>query len=117
MDEEIKVVVLTNGRSVIFKSGGVRWEDVMFIDAVPSKETGNMVLNFMPVAAFAEDPTTLPFNESQILTKYNPAPDVIRIYKMFLIEFSKNREQAKAAKEAARQQSVKNNVVNFDKQE
>jgi hypothetical protein len=36
---------------------------------------------------------------------------------MFLIEFSKNREQAKAAKEAARQQGVKNNVVNFDKQE
>jgi len=104
MSEETKyhVVQLANGKSIIYFTDmfGARWNNPMYLEPRRGND-GQTHLHFLPFCEYGEQDHCDPIASCHVLVKYTPAPDVVRIYKLFLADFAKAREQARAARAAS----------------
>lgn len=103
------VAKLADGRSVVYSTDMFknRWKHPMFVE--PRKgQDGTTYLHFLPFCEFGDDEYCEAVGDCHVLVKYAPSPDVTRIYNLFLVDFLKAREQAKAAREAAASQATDN---------
>ncbi len=94
------VAHLVNGRSVIYTSSqlGTRWLNPMYVE--PRRgDQGQTYLHFIPMCEFGESDESNPVTDCHVLVRYEPSPDVVRIYNLFLADFTKARAQAKTARE------------------